>query len=180
MPTQVSTVGKLVYSLARYVALAGGAVLVVIVGLVVVSVIGRSLIWAGLGPVTGDYELVEAGVGFAVFAFLPWAHLARGHAIVTIFTDFLGPRANAWILAVTDILMLAAAVFIAWRLGLGMLDKYNYRETTLLLRMPLWWGYAAGMVGAVTFVIVTLHLAVRSLADAIAGRAPQVTHGAVH
>ncbi|UJW84225.1 TRAP transporter small permease [Devosia sp. SL43] len=172
--------GRFVAGLAKAVAIAGGLVLVAIVVLIVVSVIGRSLSWAGLGPVLGDYELVEAGVGFAVFAFLPWAHLTRGHAVVAIFTDMLGPRFNAWLLVFCDALMLAVAVFLTWRHALGTIDKFDYGETTLLLRMPLGWSFAAGLVGAVTLIIVALYLLVRSLADAVAGRVPAVTSGASH
>lgn len=172
--------GRLVAGLARGVAIAGGIVLVAIVALIVVSVIGRSLTWAGLGPVLGDYELVEAGIGFAVFAFLPWAHLTRGHAVVSIFTDMLGPRFNAWLLVLCDALMLVVAVFLTWRHALGTLDKFSYGETTLLLRMPLGWSYAAGLVGAVTLVIVALYVLIRSLGDAMAGRPAAASQGAAH
>jgi TRAP-type C4-dicarboxylate transport system permease small subunit len=159
-------------------ALAGGIVLIGLVLLVVVSVTGRALLWAGLRPVRGDYELVEAGVGFAVFAFLPWAHLDRGHAIVSIVTDRFGPVVNRSILVVTDIMMLAAASFIAWRLYDGMLDKFRYNETTLLLRMPLGWSYTAALVGAVIFVIVAIYVLGRSISNALAGRSETQSSGA--
>lgn len=173
-------IGRFVSGLARTVAIAGGLALTAIVALIVLSVIGRSLIWAGLGPITGDYEIVEAAVGFAVFAFLPWAHLTRGHAVVSIFTDLAGPRFNAWLMVVCDALMLVVAVFITWRQTLGAMDKYAYGETTLLLRMPLWWSYAAGLIGAVTLVLVAAYLLARSVADALAGRRPHAGQGVVH
>lgn len=173
-----SPLGRIIYGLARLMALAGGIVLIALVLLVVVSVTGRALLWAGLRPVRGDYELVEAGIGFAVFAFLPWAHLERGHAIVTIVTDRFGPVVNRWILVITDIMMLAAASFIAWRLYDGMLDKFRYNETTLLLRMPLGWSYTAGLVGAVVFVIVAIYVLGRSISNALAGRSETLSSGA--
>lgn len=175
-----SVVGRLVHGLAKYIAIAGGMVLIAIVAIIVVSVVGRALIWAGLKPITGDYELVEAGTGFAIFAFLPWVHLTRGHALVTIFTDFLNARLNAWIVVVSDALMLAIAAFIAWRHWLGMIDKYNYGETTLLLRMPLWWSYAAGMIGAAAWVVVAAYVLVRSIAEATSANPPQPTQGTAH
>ncbi|MAN78185.1 MAG: hypothetical protein CML24_13575 [Rhizobiales bacterium] len=165
-----SPLGRGIYGLAKLMALAGGVVLIALVLLVVVSVTGRALLWAGLRPVRGDYKLVEAGIGFAVFAFLPWAHLERGHAIVTIVTDRFGPIVNRWILVVTDIMMLVAASFIAWRLYDGMLDKFRYNETTLLLRMPLGWSYSAALAGAVVFVIVALYVLGRSISNAMGGR----------
>jgi TRAP-type C4-dicarboxylate transport system permease small subunit len=172
--------GRGVYGLARYVAIAGGVVLTAIVIITVLSVVGRAFIWAGLGSIRGDYELVEAGVGFAIFAFLPWTHLTRGHAVVSVFTDFLSARANAWIMVVSDALMLAIAAFIAWRHWLGTVDKFNYGETTLLLRMPLWWAYAAGMVGAAVFVIVAVYVLVRSIREALSDNPPHPTQGMVH
>jgi hypothetical protein len=42
-------------------AIAGGAVLVLLTATTMVSITGRALIGIGLGPVPGDYELVEAG-----------------------------------------------------------------------------------------------------------------------
>jgi hypothetical protein len=45
------------------------------------------------------------------------------------------------------------AAFIAWRLYFGMMDKFAYRETTLLLRFPLGWAYAVGSIGAAALVL---------------------------
>jgi TRAP-type C4-dicarboxylate transport system permease small subunit len=173
-------VGRLVRALAKYTAVAGGLVLVALVALIVISVIGRALVKLGLSPVTGDYELVEAGMGFAIFAFLPWAHLTRGHAIVAIFTDPLGARANAWIMVLCDALMLVVAAFITWRHFLGTMDKFAYNETTLLLRMPLWWAYSSGLLGAAVFVIVAAYLLVQSILMAFSPNPPRPSQEVVH
>jgi TRAP-type C4-dicarboxylate transport system permease small subunit len=164
-----SVLGRLANGLAKWLAVAGGLVLMAMVAMVIVSIVGRALIWVGLRPIRGDYELVSVGMGFAVFAFMPWAHLTRGHALVSLVADTFGARANAWILVVTDLMMLAASAFIAWRLYFGMMDKFAYRETTLLLRFPLGWAYAAGLIGAVVLVVVSLFVMGRSLTYAWAG-----------
>lgn len=159
-------------------AIAGGLALLGLVGLVVVSVVGRAFIWAGLKPVYGDYEIVEMGVGFAIFAFMPWAHLTRSHAIVTLITDRFGDAANRIILVITDLMMLVASSFLAWRLYYGMMDKFAYHETTLLLRWPLGWGYLAGFIGAVVFAIVSIYVLGRSLTAACRGENEVSTQGA--
>jgi TRAP-type C4-dicarboxylate transport system permease small subunit len=159
-----SPIGRAVHALAKGVAILGGVVLLAVAVVTVLSITGRALLWTGLTSIRGDFELVEAGVGFAVFSFLPWAHLIRGHAVVTILTDAFSARVNTVILAVSDLLMLAVAAFLTWRHFLGMLDKYQYGETTLLLRFPLWWAYAAGLPGAITFVLVALYVLARSSA----------------
>lgn len=165
-----SPLGRSVYGLAKGLALIGGVVMTAVIIMITASIIGRAFSWAGLGPVLGDYELSSAGIAFTVFTFLPWAHLERGHAIVSLITDRFGPRINAWILVITDAMMLATAAFIAWRLYFGMLDKFAYRETTLLLRMPLGWAYSAAFVGASVFVIVAIYVLGRSITNAVTGR----------
>ena len=73
-----------IHRMARWSALLGGALLTLLTLLVVLSVIGRSLSGMGLGPVPGDYELVEVGVGIAIFFFMPWCYLQGGHATVDL------------------------------------------------------------------------------------------------
>jgi TRAP-type C4-dicarboxylate transport system permease small subunit len=144
--------------LARALAILGGIVLVAITLLTVVSIGGRALIWAGLRPIPGDFELVEAGTGFAVFAFLPWCQLMRGHATVDLFTSFLPASINRVIDLVSEFLMTAVIVLIAWRLWFGMLDKMRYNETTFILQFPVWWGYAAAMGAVAIAVVVSFYM----------------------
>jgi TRAP-type C4-dicarboxylate transport system permease small subunit len=175
-----SMLGRAIHALARWMAIAGGIVLIAMIAVVVVSVIGRAFIWAGLKPILGDYELISVGMGFAVFAFLPWAHLVRGHALVSLITDNFSGAVNAWILVVTDLMMLVAAAFIAWRLYFGTMDKFNYHETTILLGLPMGWAFVAALIGAVVLVIVSAFVFCRSIADALAGKAPPKQLGAEH
>jgi len=155
--------------LARGLAVAGGIVLVVLTVLTVVSISGRAMIWAGLSPVPGDFELVEAGVGFAVFAFLPWCQFTRGHASVDIFTNFLPDAANRVIDLVTEILMTVFITVVAWRLWYGMLDKMRYNETTFILQFPVWWPYAACMVAAAIGVLVSFYLLYERIREVASG-----------
>ncbi len=148
--------GPWVERFARYVALAGGLVLVGVALVTLISVAGRALMDFGLSPLRGQFELVEAGTAFVVSAFLPWAQLKRAHASVAVFTDFLGRRANAVIDFAGDALLFVVAVLIAWRHFYGLLDKLAYGETTFLLRFPLWWAYAASLVGLLAWVVVGL------------------------
>jgi TRAP-type C4-dicarboxylate transport system permease small subunit len=160
-------IGRFVGALATAVAIAGGVVLVVVTAVTVVSVVGRALIPFGLSAVPGDYEIVQAGVLFAIFCALPLTQYLRGHADVASLTDRFPTRAAAMIELVMDLLMLAATIFILWRFSIGMMDKFGNRETTLILHMPVWWIYAAGMLGAVTMAIVSAYCVVRSFGNSI-------------
>ena len=173
-----SHLGRFVNGLAKWLAVAGGLVLMAMVAMICVSIVGRALLAFGLKPITGDYELVSIGMGFAVFAFMPWAHLTRGHALVALVTDSFGVKVNAWLLVITDLMMLVASAFIAWRLYFGMMDKFAYKETTLLLRFPLSWAYTMGFVGAVVWVLVSIYVLGRSLGYATRGEAEPKRMGA--
>lgn len=155
----------IVTGLARALAILGGVILVVITVITVISITGRAFIWAGLRPVPGDFELVEAGVGFAVFAFLPWCQLNRGHATVDIFTSFLPNQVNRHIDVLAEVLMTVAITFIAWRLWFGLQDKIRYGETTFILQFPVWWAFAACMGAAAIAVVVSFYMVGVRLAE---------------
>lgn len=148
--------GRIIEKLALLVAILGGVALALIALITLVSVTGRALIPLGLKPLRGQFELVEALTVFAVCAFLPWAHLKRAHASVAIFTDQLGHQTNKIIDLLSDALLFALATLITWRHIAGLTDKMTYGETTFLLRIPLWWAYAACLVGLIMWVIVGL------------------------
>lgn len=162
------SIERVLERLAAALAIAGGAVLVALTATTVLSISGRALNWVGLGPIPGDYELVEAGTAFAIFAFLPWCQLRRGHVTVDLFLVRFGPRPNAAIDVVSNILMTGVCALISWRLWLGLLDKKAYGETTFILQFPLWWPYAAAMVGAVFAIIVSAYTVWRSLDETLA------------
>jgi len=161
-PALEMRVGQWVETLARALALLGGFVLASLIVLTVVSITGRAFIFAGLGPVPGDFELVEVSSAFAVFAFLPWCQFKRGHVTVDLFVSKLSPRKLAFLSLIGNVLLSVVSSLILWRLVLGTLDKQNYNETTFILQFPLWWGYAACIVGGAVFVIVSIYTVWRS------------------
>lgn len=161
---------RIVTGLARGLAIIGGLALMAITAITVVSITGRGLTALGLRPVPGDFELVEAGTAFAVFAFLPWCQLTRGHATVDVFTSFLSPAANRVIDLVTEVLMTAIITLIAVQLWHGMWDKVRYNETTFILQFPVWWGFAAAMVAVSVAVLVSFHVLFVRIQEVRTGR----------
>jgi TRAP-type C4-dicarboxylate transport system permease small subunit len=161
---------SIVHALARWLAIAGGLVLVAITVMTVVSIVGRTFIWAGLGPVPGDFELVEAGTGFAVFAFLPWCQLNRGHATVDLFTNYLSAGANRIIDLLSEIILGLVTLLIAWRLWVGMFEKRDYGETTFILQFPIWWGMALCAAATIVGVIVAVYMIVVRAKEVAQGR----------
>lgn len=165
--------------LAAVMALLGGVVLCLLVVMVCVSVSGRELsdlahagplgsigewlINLGVGPILGDFELVEAGIAFAIFSFLPLTQLKGAHAKVDVFTSGMGEGVNRALGTFWSIVMAAVIVLITWRLFIGMQDKIRYGETTYLIQFPIWWAYAASLIAAICASIVSIYCAAMRL-----------------
>jgi TRAP-type C4-dicarboxylate transport system permease small subunit len=147
----------LIYSLSRALTWFGGGVLALIALISVASIIGRAFSAWGLGPVLGDFELVEAGTALAVFCFLPWAHLRRGHASVDLLWPWFPPLVKRGLDILADALMLLVWVLLVWRMGVAMLDYRGNGEVSFILQMPVWWAYAVSfpfaVVGCVVYVL---------------------------
>lgn len=153
----------------------------------VISILGRAFIWAGLAPVPGDFELVEIASVIAIFAFLPWAQINRGQVTVDVLVDYFPARLRTALGMLGDGAMTLAASVIAWRLWLGFGERFPhgsdtirsllvlgerpyYVETTFILRMPVWYGYALSMIGAGFFALVCFYTLWRAVNWTIRGR----------
>lgn len=176
-PALEAGVGRIVRKLASWLALAGGMILLALVVMTVISITGRALVgvfdffpFDRFGPVPGDFELVEAGCAVAVCAFLPWCQLNRGHVTVDVFLTPLSDRVKAALTLVGNILMTGAAILIAWRMQLGLADKLSYSETTMILQMPVWYGYAGAVIGMWFFAATSAYTVWRSINEVAGGR----------
>jgi TRAP-type C4-dicarboxylate transport system permease small subunit len=155
--------GRALHLAATGVALIGGAILFALTLLTVVSVVGRAAFSA---PIPGDFELVEIGMAVAIFAFLPYCQIVRGNVIVDLFTARASPRARALLDAAGDLIYTAIAALLTWRVALGGLEVRGYGETTMVLRVPVWWGYVPAVVCLAFLTLVCAYTAWRSLREA--------------
>lgn len=168
-PSAEAAVGRIVGGLAKLMALAGGVILAALAVMSVVSIVGRAFSRVGLGPVPGDFELIEAGCAVAIFAFLPWCQFRQGHVTVDLLANYLPRWLWATLAVIGNAAMSAIALIIGWQLWLGFLDKLAYHETSMILQMPIWWGFAAGVVATVVFILTCFYTVWRSLNEALAG-----------
>ena len=158
-------------------AILGGLVLSALILLICVSIVGRTI---GIGSINGDYELVEAGIAFSIFAFLPLTQITAGHATVDIFTNSLPPKIQRLLLAVIEIFFAAMLIMVAWQLREGMFDKLERGQTTFLLQFPVWWAYALSVFGAFAAAIVATYTAFARIFEAITGAQILEVEGAEH
>ena len=179
--TAEAAAGRYVTVLARWMAYGGGVTLTSAAVLTVASITGRALLPLGLGPIKGDYELVGIGCALAIFAFLPWCQLRRGHVTVDIFVSPLPLRVAGGArlhrrhpvhrlqlhhpVAAVPGLRREIPLWIRRRprTPSGFGSKPYFPETTYELAIPLWIPYALALLGAAVFFVVSLYTMWRSL-----------------
>lgn len=178
---------RFIHALARTTALTGGLALLGIVLMTTASILGRSinkalhsgffqgelaaisnaLLDLGVGEINGNYEILEAGIAFAIFSFLPICQLRGAHATVDVFTSFLPERLNRWIVAFWEMLLTAAIVLLVVQLYGGMERYIGNGQTTLFLQFPVWWAYALSFAAGVVACIVGVYCAATRILEAI-------------
>lgn len=180
-------IGRRLDALARWLAYFGGLILVGLALVTVFSITGRALLPLGLGPIKGDFEIVEMGCAIAVFSFLPLCQLRRGHVSVDIFVSRLPLRMQAFLGFLGDLALSLAAFVILWRLWLGFGEKFPYgseafrnalgigykpffAETSYELELPVWIPYGLSLIGAAVFFLICLYTLWRSLNWVLAGQ----------
>ncbi|MEP2031160.1 MAG: TRAP transporter small permease [Paracoccaceae bacterium] len=179
--------GRVIQAIARVFSYIGGFILVAMALTTVVSIVGRALLSFGFGPVHGDYELVANGCALAVFCFLPFCQLNRGHVTVDIFLTLFPLRIQAVFGLIGDALIALVSLVMLRQLWFGFGEKFPYgsdetretlgmgykpffAETTYELEIPVWIPYGLALVGAALFAVAALYTVWRSLNWVLEGR----------
>ncbi|MEM0899789.1 MAG: TRAP transporter small permease subunit [Pseudomonadota bacterium] len=176
---------NLLLLIARRLTFASGVVLLGVVAVTCLSILGRSLsgfltspfadtnfptvantlLALGIGPIRGDYELVEAGVAFCIAAFLPYCILTQSHAIVSVVTERLRPATQQALKLLADLLLAIGFTIIAIQLVSGTISKFLAGQTTFLLELPVWTAYALCSAGLMTSAICAWWLVIARLLE---------------
>lgn len=171
-------------------AVIGGMVLSLLILITCASIIGRTLnsllyldvvtaiapgaaqwlIDTGIGAIRGDFEMVEAGMAFCIFAFLPLTQLSASHASVDILVNTLPRGVRRVLLLLAEVLFAVVLVIIAMQLYDGMGRKMRSGETTLLLQYPVWWAYALSLAGAAAAAAAGVYMAIVRMVEVFSGR----------
>jgi TRAP-type C4-dicarboxylate transport system permease small subunit len=147
-------------AVTRPLAIAGGMLMLAVAATVTVNVLLR---WLFNTAVSGDIELVQIGTAVAIFAFLPLCQSRRGNIMVDTFTTGLPVRVRNALDALWDLVYVAMALIIAWRLGVGAWDTIRSNTVSMMLGLPTGWAIAACAAMAALVAIVAVATAVRML-----------------
>lgn len=161
--------------LSGSIAVLGGLLALATASLVIVSVLGRwfsGLPWAQniagalgvtLGPINGDFELVQMATAVAIFTYLPYTQARRGNIFVDTFTGWLPPRANAVIDSFWDLVYAGMMALLTWCLAVGTIEHYQSGQTTMLLQVIAWPAIAISTILLALLTCVAVSTAVARL-----------------
>ena len=146
-------IGRLLHVLCDVCAVIGGAVLIAMAAMTVVSVIGRTFFDS---PILGDVELVQLGSAVVVACFLPYTQFRRANLIVDFFTSNASAGAQRRMDAFGTLLYTLVMALVLWRVGAGALAMHASQESSMLMSLPLWWPYALMLPGLALCVLIGL------------------------
>jgi TRAP-type C4-dicarboxylate transport system permease small subunit len=127
--------GRVLGRAADALAIAGGLLFVALIGMSIVSIVGRKLFAM---PIQGDIELMQMGAAVGAAAFLPYCQFQDHHIKVDAFTGWLPAGARAALDAVAHLVLTAMAGLLTWRTALQALDTRAAGEVSTLLSVPAW------------------------------------------
>ena len=139
--------------LSEALAIAGMAVICLLVGFVVADVTMRSLFNA---PLKGTVDYVSTGIGIAIALVMPYGFLADKHISVPIFVDALpgtlAPRVAGLLAVAVSTLFFAG---LAWQCVLYAQERLAGGDRMMIVGWSTW---PAWVLIAALFVVATLAL----------------------
>jgi TRAP-type C4-dicarboxylate transport system permease small subunit len=156
--TPRSAFGRGLDAAARLFALLGGAVFTALTLLSLYSIVMRNL--AG-SPIMGDWELVQMGCAIAIAACFPICQLRGAHIIVDFFTQRASRTTSKRLDGIGALVLAAMMALLAWRTAAGAMDAHAHNETSMLMELPTWIGYALMVPSFALASVAALYVASR-------------------
>ncbi len=135
---------------SRRLALAGGAILLVLSFVTVADALFRSVLGR---PIPGTFEASELFLAVLIFFGLPYTCLTDGHVSVDFVTQRFGARGQHAVIAVNALVTAALLALITWQM-LGLADEFwTTSRTTITARIPVFPFLAVVTVAAALSVV---------------------------
>jgi len=135
VPESYSRLHHWLEPVCRGFALTGGFILLLLIGMSLISLVGRKLFAA---PIRGDMELMEMGAAVAIAAFLPLCELRGLHIKADAFTLWAPDKLKRLLDGFGHSLLILAAGLLAWRTALQAFNAQKYGDVSALLSLPIW------------------------------------------
>lgn len=154
--------GRHLGRIAEWLGIFGGALMLLVMLMTTISVAGRALFGR---PIVGDYEITELACGIAIFLFLPYTQFTGGNIVAEFFTTRMLRRNQLRLDLIHNVVFAGFAAFLSWRIVIGGIEKYESLATSMMLRLPIWIAYLAGVAGLAGLLVVCVWIVVRLVAE---------------
>lgn len=108
-------------------------------------------------PIPGDYELVQMLSAMGIALCLPYCQLRKGHVFVDFFTLWAPASVKRVLDALASLLLAVASILLTWRIWSGMLEMREYGEASMVIALPIWWGYVPVVAGFAMLAVTSLY-----------------------
>lgn len=149
-------VGKAIRAVCLAMAVLAGLAFVVEMLLSALSVLLRMVNGRGIA---GDFELVQMLSAVGIALCLPYCQFEKGHVFVDFFTLWAPQWLKRMLDTMANLLLAACSFFLAWRIWEGMSELREFGEASMVLNLPIWWGYIPVVPAFVVLGVTGLHSA---------------------
>ena len=143
---------------ARGLSWAGAACLVVMMGITIVDVVLRGALRL---PVFGTYDIVEVMLVGVIFLALPEVFLREQHVTVDVIDQVVPPPVTRALRMLAVLATLGFVGVLGWNMLGPARDAWQFGETTLDLKIPVWGFWVPMLLGIAASVVAMLALLVR-------------------
>jgi TRAP-type C4-dicarboxylate transport system permease small subunit len=144
--------------LARGLSWAGAACLVVMMGITIVDVVLRGTLRL---PVFGTYDIVEVTLVGVIFLALPEVFLREQHVTVDVIDQVVPPPVTRALKMLAVLTTLGFVGVLGWNMLGPARDAWQFGETTLDLKIPIWVFWVPMLLGIAASVVAMLALLAR-------------------
>lgn len=153
-----SAFGRALDRAARVFALLGGALFTSLTLLSLYSVGMRNFFGS---PIMGDWELVQIGCAVAIAACFPMCQMRGAHIVVDFFTQGVSRATSKRLDGVGALVLAVMMALLTWRTAAGALDARANNETSMIMELPTWLGYALMVPSFALASVAALYVASR-------------------
>lgn len=161
-----SPLGLRLLAVSRGLAYLGGTIMILLIGMSLVSIVGRKLFAL---PVPGDLEIMQMGAAVAAAMFFPWCQINDSHVRVDFFTTRLPIRMRAALDGIAALLLGCVMLLLSWRTGVAAMASKASGDSSLMLGLPQWIAEALIVPSLIVFALTGLYIARRRFRLAFRG-----------
>lgn len=107
-------------------------------------------------PIRGTYEFVEAMMVLFVFNGMSTAFLQRRNIVIDLIDSIVPRVVVTALIRLADLLTILTIIMFAYAMLTPTLQSYSYGEVRMELQIPIWWFWAAALVGMAGAIVCAI------------------------